>query len=154
MSFVMLLWCCLAVELVCGNIYCWECRDYIYDSRIDAVMKEVEQMLRGRQVSGKLICSYVHSIDIYTKYNRTAHSIHMLNTGYTIYYSNYCNSFESEQSRVEVMSQIKIVIFSSIWCIKMQHYNLPVEYTYPVSTRKPFITCYTLHKMIKKCIFI
>ena len=41
------------MELVCGNIYCWECRDYIYDSRIDAVMKEVEQTLRGRQVSGK-----------------------------------------------------------------------------------------------------
>lgn len=42
----------LAVELVCGNVYCWKCRDYIYDSRIDAVMKEVEQTLKGRQVSG------------------------------------------------------------------------------------------------------
>ncbi|XP_065899695.1 ubiquitin carboxyl-terminal hydrolase 22-like isoform X2 [Dysidea avara] len=52
----------LAVELVCGNIYCWECRDYIYDSRIDAVMKEVEQTLRGRQVSALSAWkpSYVH----------------------------------------------------------------------------------------------
>ena len=42
----------LAVELVCGNVYCWKCRDYIYDWRIDGVMKEVEQTLKGRQVSG------------------------------------------------------------------------------------------------------
>ena len=51
--------CFSAVELVCGNVYCWKCRDYIYDSRIDAVMKEVEQTLKGRQVSGDNACMSV-----------------------------------------------------------------------------------------------
>jgi ubiquitin carboxyl-terminal hydrolase 22/27/51 len=36
---------CLSVELVYGCVYCARCKDYVYDSDIDAVCKQIDQQV-------------------------------------------------------------------------------------------------------------
>jgi len=39
----------LAVELNYGTVYCFRCRDYIYDAELDKISREVEQQLAHKQ---------------------------------------------------------------------------------------------------------
>ena len=43
----------VAVELNYGTVYCFRCRDYIYDAELDQISREVEQQLAHKQYHGE-----------------------------------------------------------------------------------------------------
>ena len=50
----------LAVELTYGAVYCFKCRDYIYDSSLDEISRTVEQHLaQNRFMTSRQPMTYV-----------------------------------------------------------------------------------------------
>lgn len=43
----------VAVELNYGTVYCFKCRDYIYDAELDQILRDVEQQLAHNQFHGE-----------------------------------------------------------------------------------------------------
>ena len=50
----------VAVELTYGTVYCFKCRDYIYDSSLDEISRNIEQQLaHNRFITSRQPVAYV-----------------------------------------------------------------------------------------------
>ena len=52
-----------AVELTYGAVYCFKCKDYIYDAELDGISREIDQQLAHTKFHGESLL-HVHVLCI------------------------------------------------------------------------------------------